>query len=45
MVKYTSRKRVLYEELKKAKCKLPDNARGYMMLRDARLPDKQYDMI
>ena len=36
---------VLFKELDKAECVLPDNAKGYLLLRDARLPDKSWDTI
>ena len=40
MLQYISRKRTLLGELDRCKCVLPDNAKGYIMLRDAQLPEK-----
>ena len=45
MVQYISRKTVLFKELDKAACVLPDNAKGYLLLRDARLTDKSWDTV
>ena len=45
MVQYTARKRILLNELDRAKCVLPSNAKGYIVLRDAHLSDKAWDMI
>ena len=45
MIQYTSRKRVLFNELDRAKCILPPNAKGYITLRDAHLSDKAWDMV
>ena len=45
MVQYVSRKKTLFNELSRAKCDLPDLAKGYIMLRDARLPDRAWDMV
>ena len=41
MLQYITRKKVLITELDKAQCVLPDVAKGYIMLRDAHLPDRR----
>ena len=45
MVQYVSRKKMLFRLLNKVKCNLPPAAEGYIMLRDARLPEKAWEMI
>ena len=45
MVQYISRKKVLFNELEKAKCPLPSNAKGYLLLRDAKISERAWDMI
>jgi len=45
MIQYISRKKTLLNELDRAKCPLPSNAKGYLMLRDAGLPEKAWDTV
>ena len=45
MVQYVVRKTTLMKELDKAKCVLPSNAKGYIMQRDAGLPEKAWDTL
>ena len=42
---YASRKRTLFKDLERAKCKLPDEALGYILLRDAKLSTTAWDTI
>ena len=43
MLQYISRKKTLINDLEKAECPLPSQFKGYMLLRDARLPQKTLD--
>ena len=45
MLQYISRKKTLLDELEKAKCPLPSHFKGYVMMRNAKLPDKAWDTI
>ena len=45
MVQYVARKRTLLNELTRAKCELPSVALGYIMLRDANLPERSWDTV
>ena len=45
MIQYCVRKSTLFKELDRAKCVLPDNAKAYILLRDAKLNDKARDTI
>jgi len=45
MIQYVSRKKMLFNELDRAKCVLPPTAKGYIMLRDAQLSDRAWDTI
>ena len=45
MLQYVSRKKVLLNDLERAKCPLPSNAKGYIMLRDANLPERAWDTL
>ena len=44
-MQYISRKLALYRELERTGGKLPENIKGYMILRDAHLSDKQWEQI
>ena len=45
MIQYCVRKNTLFKELDRAKCVLPDNAKGYILLPDAKLNAKARDTI
>ena len=45
MLQYVSRKKTLLGELTRSNCRLPENATGYIMLRDAMLSDRAWDMV
>ena len=45
MLQYVARKRTLFAELDRAKCPLPNQAKGYIMLRDAQLSNRAWDTI
>jgi len=45
MVQYVARKKTLLAEPTRAKCPLPSNALGYILLRDAHLPERAWDTI
>jgi hypothetical protein len=45
MLQFTSRKRALLKKLDKAECKLPSTAKGYLLLRGAKLSDRAWDMV
>ena len=45
MIQYVARKRTLFKEIERAGCKLPTNALGYIMQRDAGLSDKAWDTL
>lgn len=45
LVQYVARKKTLLGDLTRSKCDLPASVQGYVLLRDAMLPDKAWDMI
>ena len=45
MLQYTSKKRSLLRELDRVDCELPSKAKGYLMLRGAKLNDRAWDMM
>lgn len=45
LLTYTSRKSVLFRQLERAKCNLPDEAKGYILLRDAKLSSNAWDVM
>ena len=45
MLQYISRKKTLLWRVRKTDCPLPSNFRGYMLLRDAKLPPTTWDTI
>ena len=45
MLDYTQRKKTLFQDLDKAKCVLPSLAKGYILLKDAKLSDKARDVF
>ncbi len=45
MLQYTSKKRTLLKKLDKAECLLPSTAKGYLLLRGAKLSDRAWDMV
>ena len=45
MLQYVARKRTLFAELDRAKCPLPSQAKGYIMLRDSQIGNRAWDTI
>ncbi len=45
LITYISRKKTLFRNMGKVDKELPDNFKGYCLLRDARLTEKQAEMI
>ena len=45
MLQFISRKKTLISELEKAECPLPSPFKGYILMRDAKLPDKAWDTM
>ena len=45
MIQYVTRKKVLIAELERGSCVLPPVFKGYILLRDALLNDKAWDII
>ena len=43
MIQYVARKKQLIQELDRTHCVPPDTAKGYILLRDALLPDRAWD--
>lgn len=45
MIQYLTHKNVLLKELDRAQCVSPDNAKGYIMMRDSNLPASAWDTV
>ena len=45
MLQYCTRRKTLFRKLEKEGWKIPDEPKGYLLLRDAHLPDKARDLV
>ena len=45
MIQYCARRRVHFRELKKQVSDLPDQAKGYLLMRDTKLTEKARELV